>query len=393
MEVSKELQDSLGDAKTRFLMADNQMFAATVMLNLDVRFDNKVPVAATDGLNIFLNSTTWALLTNRQRVFLIAHETWHVCFDHMGTRGDRDPKLWNMANDFVINYMLVYTCGMEFIEGGCLEQRFKDMDSIQVYDLIYNDPKYQQMAKTFEADVIESEGMTDDDEKSAGTTGKSSGDAQEDISRRIENIVSKAAMQADMANQTNSVPAYIRQAIEEARNPELPWDVILLNYFSEKSKDDYTWSSRNRMFKDVYMPSLEGDGMGAIRAYFDASGSITQHILDLECAELRYVKELMNPSRMVLRAFSHFMGKEQCFEKDQDITLDCDASGGTELQQVMDDIVLNNDTEIVVIFTDGEFRYPDVSKISCDIIWVITDNKTWKCPKGFKTIHMNTSKL
>ncbi|RYD61691.1 MAG: hypothetical protein EOP83_16450, partial [Verrucomicrobiaceae bacterium] len=36
-----------------------------------------------------------------------AHEILHCIYDHLGRRGGRDPKLLNMAQDYVINYTLV----------------------------------------------------------------------------------------------------------------------------------------------------------------------------------------------------------------------------------------------------------------------------------------------
>lgn len=41
--------------------------------------------------------------SNPELAALFIHEGFHVMFDHFGRRGARDPKLWNMAGDVVIN--------------------------------------------------------------------------------------------------------------------------------------------------------------------------------------------------------------------------------------------------------------------------------------------------
>ena len=38
---------------------------------------------------------------------MLCHEVLHVALDHFGRRTHRDPSWWNMANDYVINGMLV----------------------------------------------------------------------------------------------------------------------------------------------------------------------------------------------------------------------------------------------------------------------------------------------
>jgi predicted metal-dependent peptidase len=43
--------------------------------------------------------------------FLFGHEVLHCVYDHFGRRGDRDPKIWNIANDFCVNADLVEAQG------------------------------------------------------------------------------------------------------------------------------------------------------------------------------------------------------------------------------------------------------------------------------------------
>lgn len=377
MQVSQELLDSLSKAKTRLMLAPGQQFSATYMLNLEITFDDKVPTACTNGLCIKLGTAFWQTLTPKQQVFLLAHETWHGCFDHMGTRGNRDPQLYNMACDYVINHMLVNENGMEFIEGGLLDSKYAGMSSHEVYALLEQDPEAQEQAQNFETDLE----PADSGDGEGGMT-------QEQISQKIQDLIMQAAVAAEMSNQQGSIPDELQRRIHEIRNPQLPWNTILINYFTERTNEDYSWAKRNRRYRDVYLPSLCSFGMGAIRAYFDASGSITEEELNLQCAELQFVQELMNPSEMTLRAFSHYMGREQHFDRGEAISLDCDAGGGTELQQVIDDIVEASDTEVAIIFTDGHFNYPNTSMLDCDVIWVITNNPDWKCPRGYLTIHM-----
>ncbi|RYY05586.1 MAG: hypothetical protein EON55_25925, partial [Alphaproteobacteria bacterium] len=63
--------------------------------------------AATDGRHMYYNREFIKSLTKDELMFLVAHEILHCIYDHLGRRGGRDPKLLNMAQDYVINYTLV----------------------------------------------------------------------------------------------------------------------------------------------------------------------------------------------------------------------------------------------------------------------------------------------
>lgn len=74
-----------------------------------------ITTAATDGNHFFFNALFMHLLNthsdkkgnNNEQKFVFCHEIMHVVFDSMGRRGSRDPALWNVATDYVINQTLV----------------------------------------------------------------------------------------------------------------------------------------------------------------------------------------------------------------------------------------------------------------------------------------------
>ena len=83
---------------------------------------------------------------NKKFLFLIAHEIAHFAFEHAERQGSRDAMLFNVAADFAINLLLHYQFeGKEeyFIEGGCLDEKYKDMSAEEIYELIKNDDKFK----------------------------------------------------------------------------------------------------------------------------------------------------------------------------------------------------------------------------------------------------------
>ena len=64
---------------------------------------------ATDGKNFYYNSQFVLGLGNIEKViFGFAHEVLHCIYDHIPRTGDRDKKLSNIAQDYVINADLVH---------------------------------------------------------------------------------------------------------------------------------------------------------------------------------------------------------------------------------------------------------------------------------------------
>ena len=68
-----------------------------------VNADEWCPTAATDGRNFYYNTRFVNMLRPKEIEFLFGHDVLHCVYDHFGRRGDRDPQLWNIANDYCVN--------------------------------------------------------------------------------------------------------------------------------------------------------------------------------------------------------------------------------------------------------------------------------------------------
>ena len=62
---------------------------------------------ATDGRKFYYNKAFVDKLSDGEMIFGFGHELGHIIFEHMTRRGDRQPQIWNMAGDYVINNMLI----------------------------------------------------------------------------------------------------------------------------------------------------------------------------------------------------------------------------------------------------------------------------------------------
>ena len=131
------LKDRL--AKARIKLVLDHPFYGVISMQLPVVWTDKVPTAAVDGRHMYFNPEFVHGLTDLQLVFLIAHECMHLMLNHCTRRGNRDPKRWNIAGDYIGNEFLINDRIGEFIPGGLYDPSLTEnltLSTEQVYDKI-----------------------------------------------------------------------------------------------------------------------------------------------------------------------------------------------------------------------------------------------------------------
>lgn len=99
-------------------------------------------------------------------LFVICHEIMHCALLHMTRIHDRDHKIWNYAGDYVIN-LLLQGVGSIPACGGLYDEKYLNMSTEQVYDLLIQNAK-QNKSKSGNGD--------DSDDDSGDDSGDGSGD-------------------------------------------------------------------------------------------------------------------------------------------------------------------------------------------------------------------------
>ena len=101
-----------------------------------------IPTMATDGNAILFNPKFTNSLTEGECIFVIQHEILHCALKHFVRMDGRNPKLWNYATDYAINYMLqeMYNDsnpdGAKRLDGALYDEKYADMKSEDIYDML-----------------------------------------------------------------------------------------------------------------------------------------------------------------------------------------------------------------------------------------------------------------
>ncbi len=104
------------------------------------RLDIEIAAVSPQMKEIYINPI--ARLTQEEWKFVLAHEFLHAALRHDARCEDREPTLWNVACDFVINAWLLEMGVGEMPECVLYEERFKDMPAETVYDMVCQNIRY-----------------------------------------------------------------------------------------------------------------------------------------------------------------------------------------------------------------------------------------------------------
>jgi len=374
-KMMKDAQLAMDRAKINMMRKKNSVFITTVLFSLKMRWDESIPTAGTDAIGLWVNPTYFLKLTDEERIFLLFHETWHVCWNHMSRGRDLDHKKYNRAGDYVINQMAI-DAGYTMPDGGLQDDQYRDMSTREVYDLLPDPQKGDGGDGSMGGDIIYDPAGQDPDPTK-----------QMDITTTIM----KAMTQAKLAgNDPGSIPGDLRRAIEDIIHPKLPWQALLQNFMTEFAKTDYSWARPNRRYQpDFYLPSLSGEAVGHIAAAVDTSCSVTDEEFTSFITELTGIKETLNPKKMTIIDFDTNIKKIHTIEEDMDLSeVAFTGYGGTDIHEVWE-WAQKEEPLVLIIFSDMEFTYP-TEEAGCPILWLCVNNKRMGDIPFGTTIHFES---
>jgi predicted metal-dependent peptidase len=119
---------------------EDSPFLVSVLSRLPIKYDSNFPMpGGTDGYVIYMNPRMF-LDPNFKELnsvlgvgFVLIHEIFHVIFQHMIRRENRNPTIWNMATDYAVNLLVAEILGYA-PEGVLYNEAYTGMSAEQIYD-------------------------------------------------------------------------------------------------------------------------------------------------------------------------------------------------------------------------------------------------------------------
>ncbi|MCL2011094.1 MAG: hypothetical protein FWG71_11210 [Synergistaceae bacterium] len=218
-------------------------------------------------------------LTEDEYRFVMAHELLHVGLRHQSRCQGRDPYLWNVACDYVINGWLV-EMGVGAIPSfeTLFDNSFKGMSAEQVYDVIVTDiRRFRKLA------TLRGVGLSDILGEGEVRFYKAPIDLDEFYRRALND-----GLEYHKASR-GLLPSGLEEEIRALYRAPIPWDVELARWFDrffaplEKRRTYARLSRRQASTPDIVRPrtvpatdALDGRTFGVV---IDTSGSMGRYML------------------------------------------------------------------------------------------------------------------
>lgn len=372
---TQALQKELDRTKVAVFLGKNAAFFGSLACSMDLRWDDTVPTAATNGKQILWNPSWFSSLSKDERIFVYLHELWHSARLHPLRGSNKDPKQWNIACDYKINIDLV---DMGYSYGSLTpyyDPALSGLSEDEIYELLVNNKIPQPQSGWM------GEGTGEGDLEELNQEAK-----HELLSRVVQATQQAKAAQEGAGNITGG----IEELLDTFLAPVIPWQTFLQRFFTDLVDEDVSWSRPNRRYQDMYLPGKVKDEsrLDHLCYYMDVSGSVSSEDITRFNSEVKYIKDTYNPEKLTLVQFDTEITNQIVIEEhDQFEKIRVIGRGGTYLEPVREHIEKHKPTA-AIIFSDLEC--PPMRQLSIDIpiIWVVINNPWATVPFGQK-VHIN----
>lgn len=300
--MDESAENKLTRAKAKLIR--NHPFYAILAFGCDYIEASWCPTMATDGRNIFWGRKFIDSITEKELMGVIAHEVLHIAWFHPMRLGPRDPKIWNIAIDIVVNEALIegkFSLPKNGIYGPQYD-KYKNWSANAVYeDLMKNAVK---ITVSFPSPG----GKEGDGEETWGGVVAPMDDSGKPLSREQikeieEEIKITVTNAAQAAKSRGKLPGSLQGLIEAVGKPRINWKEYIQNWVTGHHPDDYSWNRPNRKWFTnyrIYMPRLKLNGAGHGVLSIDTSGSVSDDELRRYVREIAGVVELCNPDKLTI---------------------------------------------------------------------------------------------
>ena len=290
--------------QARSLLVLDHCFWGVLALKLKMAPSELTGTAATNGEMLLYNPEYITGLSNAETKGLLAHEVGHCAMGHIWRATGRDPKIANMAMDYVLNSELIES-GFTLPEGALLNDSYKGKCFEDVYDILYaqalpsgedkgkdesqggegqkgkGKSKSQPGDQPGQDDGSENDSEDGQDPQEYPDPGKCGGVYAPEQGKEEE---SKSDWRASVAQAVQisqgRLPASLQKLLDiEVLNPVLPWYVLLRDFVERTARNDYNWNNPNRRYlsRGIVLPGLISEELPHVVVVVDSSGSTYQY--------------------------------------------------------------------------------------------------------------------
>jgi predicted metal-dependent peptidase len=354
-EMDPQLKVSRAVTKAAF----NIPFYGSFLLNVTLKETKEVETMATDGKFIYWNSDFVVELSEDETLFVLCHEVLHIVLLHCLPWKGKDPRLCNMAMDYIINSILV-TYGLIIPDMALFdrEDTYKGMAWQQVYAILADVKEKAKQQAESGGDLQNQDGdgsgaanntlsrekqeqVAKDMESFTGDHVKQNDELSESEMEALKQTIERMAVSAaEAAKAAGKGLGALEGLIEDIRTPKVDWKARIRTNIKAANPDDYTFRKPNRKLlaaSGIYFPSMESETIDTLVWALDTSASVTVEEQHEYLSEMNAISLELKPRKTLVMYVDADVAKVEEYEAGEEITqLNTRGGGGTSFVPVFE---------------------------------------------------------
>ncbi len=256
-------------------------FFGALMLFASIVKSESIETAATDGKDIFFNEKFLKSLNSSEQNALMLHEVLHMALLHVTRRQFRDPHIWNIAADIVVNDLIIRNTSFKLPKGAIIDKQYSDKSVEYIYECLLKNNNYKN--KQYQLGISDLKNSSEDSQANQLT----------EVDRlEIESywrdkiqVLKNTISDRESANGQGNIPAGMSKEIEVFLEPEVDWRHALWKYVG-KTPVDFDDLDRRFLYRGLYLEGLLTEAL-QVSVCIDTSGSVSNKLLDQFLGELK----------------------------------------------------------------------------------------------------------
>ncbi|WP_444932973.1 vWA domain-containing protein [Microbulbifer sp. JTAC008] len=371
---------SLEKGWARFILALQREFPFFAVLAMFARlqFDNEVEISKIDGRALRVSPQFFLGMEEHERHGYLLHQVLHLALGHPHRGTGRDPLLWNMAADIVVNNILTEETSWPVPPTTAWDGRFAGYSVERVYARLLKDrPKDGGQGGDGVGDdpianyarvLVQRYRCHDDFSPQSGSQATAE-------QAYWQGALVKARQLPQNSKSAGTKSSSLKRETEIVIGGQLDWRSLLWKY-ATPAANDYEEFDRRFLHRSLYLEHLQSEDL-PVEVVVDTSGSICGRTLS------RFLEELFAVHQCHPNTRINFYYADVALHGPYGIPQDLSdfpvpiGAGGTSFTTYFSDLEkrdsLLEQPVAVLYFSDGFGTFPNTSP-SIPVLWLLTED-------------------
>ena len=367
--------------QTQMRLAARFPFFGVLCLHAEQVVRSDVSTARTDGLRIEYGEAFCAELDTPTLTGLMLHEVLHCALSHVPRLRGRDPWVWNVAADIVVNEVVARLApGIRLPAGAVRNATLAALRTEEVYRRLLADKTFAKGAVPL--DLVGSLGERQDPWSAVGNGSGPKPVASSELEQYWKNALAVARqVEHDRGDASElfgttgrgSLGELLDRLVDEQLHPVVDWRVALWQHVV-RSPDDFAGFDRRLVMYGLYFEELMTERLDVV-VCVDTSGSVNRTMLSEFLAEVR----------AIVGAHAHVRATLYFADAALDGPYELSATaplrkprggGGTDFRPFFARVAENlnpHGHSVLVYLTDGYGTFPKVEPLGAATIWAVSE--------------------